>query len=188
MNQDTKYAGALIAFGVLCVLTGFSVWLAWNTHAAAYIVDPDELESELLFPWRIATFFMELGTGINAMLAGVFAIVTAVTGWMTEIFAKRWQLAAIIVLCVAGLLSIIYTMVEIGTDGLSQLRFYGELYTDLPDQESIAETTSAFRAFGSQLIAAFSFFLASRLGISIASDGGRVRQFIGKTLGKDDGE
>lgn len=188
MNQDTKYAGALIALGVLCVLTGFSVWLALNTHASAYIVDPDELESELLFPWRIAIFFMELGTGVNAMLAGVFAIVTAVTGWMTEIFTKRWQLAAVIILCVTGLLSIIYSMVEIGTDGISQLRFYGDLYADLPDQESIAETTSAFRAFGSQLIAAFSFFLASRLGISIASDGGRVRQFIGRTLGRGDSE
>ena len=188
MNQETKYAGAVICVLVLLMLSGFSLWLAVNTHSAQYIVDPNDLDTKLLFPWRIASFFMELGTGVNVMLAGIIAIITGATGWVTEIFAKRWQLAVIVVLCITGLVSIIYTMIEIGTDGIPQLRFYGGFFENLPDEEAAAETTSAFRAFGSQLIAAFSFFLASRLGISVASDGGKVRKFIHKALGKGDEE
>jgi len=184
MTQDQKVAGALVAVFVLFVLTAYAVWLAVSTCAGAFLVDPESLETELKIQWRIAKFFMELGTGVNLLLAGVITIVTTATAWITEVFEKRWQLTGIILLCVTGLIAIIYTLIDIGEVGIPLIRVYGRLFPELSDPEAIKKTADAFLMLGAQLIAVFSFFLASRLGIEKAKDSGPLRKFLKKILGE----
>lgn len=184
MTQDQKYAGALLAIATLLVLAAYTLSLGYLTCKGLYAIDPDSLESEFYFPWKIAIFFIDLGTGINIMLGGFIALISTCTGWITEVFTKRWQLGAVVALCVIGILTALYVLIDTGDVAVAELRYFGKLYQGLENAEALEKSRLGLIAFGSELIAAFTFFLGSRLGIEGADPDGKVRKFLKRTFGE----
>lgn len=183
MTQATKYAGALLALGVLLVLLVFALSLGHLTYHGHYAVDPENIDSQLRFPWKIGAFFIELGTGINTLLGAFILIVSTSTGWITEVFGKRWQLAGVVILCVLGIVASLYVLIDTSDAAIADLRYFGNLHEGSEDTQALEETRTGLNWLGSELIAAFSFFLGSRLGIEKAGPGGLVRRNLKKVFG-----
>lgn len=184
MTQDTKFAGALLAVGVLCVLLIFALSLSYLTNQGLYALDPEDIDTELRFPWRIGAFFIELGTGINLLLGGFIFIISTATGWITETFKKKWQLAGVVILCLLGILASLYVLIDTNDEAIAQLRFFGNLYDGSEDAKALEETRTGLNWLCGELIAAFTFFLGSRLGIERAESGGPVRRKLKEFLGE----
>ena len=184
MSQDQKIGAAWVALFFLLLIVAFSVSLAVLAIQNAFAIDPNDTQSELLFPWKIVQFFLELGAGINIAFGSVIAIVAAGTGWFTEVFARKWQMAAIVVICLVGLTAIIVAMVELRGGGIGAFRFHSGIFNDLGEAEATAKAWSSFRAFGVEIIAAIAFFLASRLGVARAPDNGALRKLLKKWFGE----
>lgn len=184
MTQDIKYAGALLAVGVLLVLLIFVLSLSYLTYSGEYALDPDNMDTELRFPWKIGAFFIELGTGINLLLGGFIIVITTATGWITEVFKKRWQLAGVVIICTLGILASIYVLIDTSDAAIAELRFFGNLFSGSDDAKALDQTNTGLTWLCGELIAAFTFFLSSRLGIEQAKPGGVVREKLKKLFGE----
>lgn len=177
MTVEQKRVASWIAIAVLVLGVLWLAWLVYKAGTSSFVDDPASEEPKLLLAWSIALWFVELGTSVKVLFAGVIAVITSGMAAAGEFYKNTRQIALIAVLCLAGIGLCVVMMVLLGDGSRGEILRYFSKYETLPEIESAAD------AFLWSVLGWFTLFLLSQLGISAVKQGGVVRNLLARFSG-----
>lgn len=177
MTLEQKRVASWIAVGLLAAGVIALAWLTYLASTSNFVDNPSGDDPKLHFSWRIALWFIELGTALKVAFASLITIITVGIGSAAEIYKSTRQIALIASVCLMGIALAVVLMVLIGDDANGEILRYFSKYDTLPELESAADT------FFWAAVGWFSFFLASQLGIRVSKEGGAVRNLLARLFG-----
>lgn len=177
MTVEQKRVSSWLAILMLVVAV---VWLAWLTYwawSSDFVDNPAGDDPSLHLSWRIALWFVELGTLLKPLFAILITVIMAGVAAAAQMYKSTGQITIIAVLCLAGVGLSIMLMVLIGIDANGEILRYYSKY------ETLRELGSAANVFLGSMIGWFSGFLASQLGIRVAPEGGTMKRLLARAFG-----
>lgn len=177
MTAEQKRVAAWIAIGFLITGVVSMGWLTYLAGSANFVDNPSGDAPSLHLSWKLALWFIELGTSANAIFATLITAITAGVAVAADSYKSSIQIALIAALSIAGIVLGILLMVFIGDDSNGEILRYFSKY------EALQELESATNAFVKSVIGWFSLFLVSQLGISAFKQGGAVRNLAARLFG-----
>src|SRR4051812_17831908 len=116
MSPEQKRVAAWIAVGTLIIVFVALAWLTYLAAHSSFVDNPQADQPNLDLSWRIALWFIELGTGAKILFATLILVVTAGVAAAGELYRSRLQIALIAILCLASIVACILLNVLTGDE------------------------------------------------------------------------
>lgn len=174
MSPEQKRVASWIALGFLFVGVLAVWWLAYLTLASAFVNNPEADDPELYLSWKIFVWFTELGATAKTAFATIITVITAGVAAAGEFYRSKSQIALIAVASLSGIAGCVILMVLTADDS------NGEILRYFSNYDTLSQLKRGVNTFAWSIVAWFSFFLASQLGISALKQGGVLREILSR--------
>lgn len=169
---NQKLVASWLAIGSLIAVIFYLAWLWMTISPDTLVSNPAAEAPELRLGWKVALWFIEIGTAAKVIFALLLTAISVGVARAAEIYRRKFQILAIVLACLSGVLFCILLIVTIADEAvINALAFYSGF-------ESNAELKHAADQFFEVLIGWFSLFMVSQLGLSALSPEGWLKKLF----------